>query len=268
MYTADFHTHSLCSPDAGDTMADMAAAAVAAGLDEICFTDHVDLLGWGDYVPGPQFDWSPLEEEVRRARERWGDRIRIRLGAELGELCTDFALAGRYQENMPPVDFLIGSLHVMSERFGRLDFTNIHLVNDRFDQVIEDYLAQQLEQVAWGRFSVVGHLTLPLRYANERHHLNRSFAGHMDGVEQVLRAVVEKGLGIECNTNRGGMFLPDGEILRLYRRLGGEIVTLGSDAHRPEHVGLGIREGQELLRACGFRYFCTFEQRNPVFHPL
>ena len=268
MYTADLHTHSLCSPDAEYTMWDMAQAAVEAGLDEICFTDHVDLRPWLRYVPPEEFDWTPLTEEYRRAREKWGDRITIRLGAEMGEMCTDFARADRYQANMPPLDFIIGSLHVMSQRFAYRDFTRINEVDDQFDQVVEDYLAQQLEHVAWGRFSVVGHLTLPLRYANERHHLNRSFARHMDGVEQVLRAVVDRGLGIECNTNRGGMCLPDGEILRLYRRLGGEIVTLGSDAHRPGHVGCGIREGQALLKECGFRYFCTFAQMKPVFHPL
>lgn len=249
-------------------MCDMVEAAVQAGLDEICFTDHVDLRAWRSYVPPEEFDWSPMLRDYREAQEKWGDRITIRLGAEMGEMCTDFSRAEGYQANMPSLDFIIGSLHVMSQRFDFRDFTRIDEVNDCYDQVIEDYLAEQLEHVAWGRFSVVGHLTLPLRYANERYHLGRSFQRHMDGVEQVLRAVIDRGLGIECNTNRGGMFLPDGEILRLYRRLGGEIITLGSDAHRPGHVGLGIREGQELLRQSGFRYFCTFEQRKPVFHQL
>ena len=267
-YIADVHTHSRCSPDANYSMSEMAEAAVMAGLDEICFTDHVDLRSWRDYVPPERFDWTPMVEEYRRAVDQWGHRIKIRLGAEMGELCTDFAKAERYQEDMPPIDFIIGSLHVMSGRFGYRDFTHVDEVADQFDEAVADYLAEELTHVEWGRFSVVGHLTLPLRYANERYHMDRSFAGHMEAVEQVLRAVVDKGLGIECNTNRGGMFLPDGDILRLYRRLGGEIVTLGSDAHRPSHVALGIREGMELLHACGFRYYCTFQQMKPEFHPL
>lgn len=268
IYTADTHTHSRCSPDASYSLAEMAEAAAAAGLDEICLTDHVDLRPWRDYVPPERYPWQTLVEEVREARERLGDRITIRLGAEMGEMVTDLPKAEVYWQDRPALDFVIGSLHVMGERFGYLDFTHIDQVADRYDEVIEDYLAQQLRHIAWGKFSVLGHLTLPLRYANERFHMGVTFEKHMDGVTAVLRALVEKGIGLECNTNRGHSPLPGAEILGLYREMGGEIVTLGSDAHRPESVGLGIREGQALLRQCGFRYYCTFREMRPEFHPL
>ncbi|MBP3521308.1 MAG: hypothetical protein J6J87_08190 [Oscillospiraceae bacterium] len=57
-------------------------------------------------------------------------------------------------------------------------------------------------------------------------------------------------------------------ILELYRDLGGEILTVGSDSHRPEHLGAYIREGQELLKSLGFKRFCTFEGMKPVFHEM
>lgn len=268
VYMADTHMHSRRSPDGVYTLAEMAEAAVGAGLDEICLTDHVDMRPWRAYVPPEHYPWDNLLEEVREARERWGDRITICLGAEMGETVTDLPRAEVYWRERPGLDFVIGSLHVMGERFDHLDFTHIDQVADRYDEVIEDYLANQLRHIAWGNFSVMGHLTLPMRYANERFHMGVTFEKHMDGVERVLRALVEKGIGLECNTNRGHDPLPGAEILQLYRQLGGEIVTLGSDAHRPEHVGLGIREGQALLRQCGFRYFCTFREMKPVFHPL
>ena len=50
--------------------------------------------------------------------------------------------------------------------------------------------------------------------------------------------------------------------------LGGEIVTLGTDAHTPGFVGCAVREGQALLRACGFRRFAAFRQGKPVWHEL
>ena len=125
-----------------------------------------------------------------------------------------------------------------------------------------------LELARWGQFQVLGHLTLPLRYINEHHGEHMTFRRHMDRVEEVLRTVIPKGVGIECNTNRGNEPLPGEEILRLYRSLGGEIITLGSDAHRPEDVGCFIRQRQELLRTCGFRYFTTFERGRPLFQAL
>ncbi len=267
MYPIDYHLHSDCSGDGTASMADMAAAAVGAGLGEICFTDHLDVVLPGE-APAP-FDPAGLAAAHRLAVERWGERVTIRLGLELGEMVADFAEADRLLALAPPVDFVIGSRHLMNRRFGCLrGFTQVDRVAGRWDEVIEDYLTELLAHVKWGHFSVVGHLTLPLRYAVERHGMDVSFAGHMDSVEQVLRAVVERGIGIECNTNRGHMPLPGEEILRMYRRLGGEIITLGSDAHRPGHVGLGIREGMELLRACGFAYVCTYEKMKPIFHKL
>ena len=85
---------------------------------------------------------------------------------------------------------------------------------------------------------------------------------------EIFRLLMERGLGIEVNTNRGGMPLPDGKWLTMYRSLGGEIITLGSDAHCAKDVGRGIREGQALLRECGFRRFCTFTAMKPVWHEL
>lgn len=77
-----------------------------------------------------------------------------------------------------------------------------------------------------------------------------------------------KGIGIECNTNRGNTPLPDADILKLYRSLGGEIITLGSDAHVTNHLGCAIPARQELLRDCGFRYFTTFDRMKPSFQAL
>ena len=130
------------------------------------------------------------------------------------------------------------------------------------------YLTLVLETAKWGKFSVLGHLTLPLRYMNENHGMHMSFDGFEDEVSQVFRALIENGCGIECNVNRGNTPLPDAKWLRLYHELGGEIITIGTDAHTPEFVGMRARETQELLKSCGLNYVCTFEKKKPVFHKI
>ena len=170
---------------------------------------------------------------------------------------------------MPPLDFLIGSQHQLSQAFGNED---LYFAAARDPAVgrkqIRDYLEQVYQLANWGKFSVLGHLTLPLRYMNENNGLHMTFDGFEGEVEAVFRALIDRGCGIEVNTNRGHVPLPDEKWLRLYRACGGEIITLGSDAHSPDLVGCGIREGQELLRRCGFTHFCTFERKKPRFHPL
>lgn len=270
MYLADYHTHSRISPDARTPMADMAGAAIAAGLDELCFTDHVEPITWGSTrLRETPYDWSALVEEYRAAREAAGDRITLRLGIELGDAPWSFSHTETLIADAPELDFVIGSVHMLSERFKGVDLYFFDPKDESEARAgMADYLGQVQKLVEWGRFNVLGHLTLPLRYLNENRGFHLTFDGFEDEIEHILRTLIENGRGIELNTNRGNTPLPDGKWLRMYRRLGGEITTLGTDAHTPEYVGCAIRERQQLLKACGFRRFCTFERQKPIWHEL
>ena len=137
-------------------------------------------------------------------------------------------------------------------------------------------IAEQLQKtyapvtfvLPFDRFTVLGHLTLPLRYFNEMRGLHTSFDPYEAEIREILKTLIENGRGIELNVNRGNTPLPDAKWLRIYRELGGELITLGTDAHSPEHVGRFIRERQTLLKECGFTRFCTFEKQMPVWHAL
>ena len=269
MYLADYHTHSAASPDGSLTVRRLAEAAVRAGLDEICVTDHVDTVLWGSHAPREHFDWSELLKQLAEARETYAGRLAIRLGAELGEAPMGFERAERLLGEAPKLDFVIGSVHMAGEKFQHFDLYFIEKGSKTYyHSVIDSYLEDVLRLAKWGKFSVLGHLTLPLRYINENLGEQLTFDGHCQQCEEIFRALIQNGCGIECNTNRGNTPLPDAPLLKLYRRLGGEIITLGSDAHSAEFVGCCIRERQELLRQCGFRYFCTFEEGKPIFRAL
>ena len=269
MYLADYHTHSDCSPDGSETIARMAEAALAHGLDEICITDHVDTIYWGSKAPRWDFDWPKALAELEEARRLYGDRLTIRLGAELGEATMSFQRAQHLLDHAPKLDFVIGSVHMAGEKFGNFDFYYIEKNTETYyHALIDSYLEDVLRLAEWGRFSVLGHLTLPLRYMNENLGEHMTFDDHMGQVEDIFRTLIPKGLGIECNTNRGHTPLPDAPLLRRYREMGGEVITLGSDAHSCDMVACAIRERQQLLRDCGFRYFCTFEGGKPVFRRL
>ena len=113
MYLADYHVHSSCSPDGHVTMADMAAEGIRRGLNEICFTDHVDTIQWGTtHLRTDTFDWAAVEKQYADAAARYGDRIRLKLGAELGEAYLGFDCAEKQMAGAPPLDFVIGSVHM------------------------------------------------------------------------------------------------------------------------------------------------------------
>ena len=269
MYFADYHTHSRVSPDAFSSMTEMAEAAIRQGLQEICFTDHVEPIWFGSTAPRKTYDWAPLTEEFRAAQAAVGDRIRLRLGVELGDAVWDLDRSQAIMARAPALDFVIGSIHILSERMDGRDLYSLAPGDEAETQAcLADDLGQIQRLARWGGFHVLGHLTLPLRYLNENRGMHVSFDGFEAEMEAIFRTIIPKGIGIELNTNRGNTPLPDGKWLRMYRSLGGEIVTQGTDAHAPDAVGCAVREGQALLRESGFRRFCTFRGGKPQWHDL
>ena len=269
MYLADYHTHSRISPDAKHSMVEMAEAALAAGMDEVCFTDHMEPVAWNGRDPIESYNWAGLSREFAEAQAALGDRIQLRLGIELGEAVLDLPRTAALLAAGPELDFIIGSTHILSERFGMVDLYFFQPSDEEEALLgIADYLALVKRTAECGQYDVLGHLTLPLRYLNENRGFHLSFDPFESEVEDILRTVVRSGRGIELNTNRGNTPLPDEKWLRMYRDLGGEIITLGTDAHTPEFVGCAVRERQALLRRCGFTRFCTFEKRQPIWHDL
>lgn len=264
---ADYHTHCSCSEDSDTPPEQQVLAALNCGLEELCLTDHADTADRAG-VPGPDdYDWSAVRRVNREMRERFGDRIALPLGVEVGAARLD--LADRWLDTIPEIDFVIASQHHVSGRCGGIDLWDYRFPQGQLETMLEDYFDDLLAVAKWGRFSVLGHMTLPLRYMMKAGLPPADLTPYRDRIDAVLRRLTESGLGLECNTSRGvGPRLPGEDILRRYRELGGEIITLGSDAHTPEFVGAGIREAQELLRECGFRYVCTFRERKPVFHKL
>lgn len=269
MYLADYHTHTRVSQDASRSMTEMAEAALAAGLDEICFTDHMEPVEWESTRLRASYPWDHLASDFREAQAAMGDRIRLRLGIELGDAVWGIENTERLLAQAPPLDFIIGSVHMLSPAYGGQDLYYFDPPDEAAALAgIRDYLDQVRKMVDWGGFSVLGHMTLPLRYLNENRGFRLTFDPFEEEAADIFRTLIGKGLGIELNTNRGNTPLPDEKLLRLYRALGGEIITLGTDAHRRRDVGRAIREDQALLRRCGFRRFCTFDQGEPVWHEL
>lgn len=258
MYLTDYHTHSLLSPDGYVPLAEMARAAMDAGLSELCLTDHCDLLtGHGE--PVRAYDWAPAVEQFHQTFPQFEGKLKLRLGMEFGSGHLDPAAADTILAQ-PELDFVIGSVHNMSPGAGALDFYYVKY-NSRADcdRALDDYFDSLDELAKTDYYDVLGHIIYPLRYM----HGLGSMDPYYDRIHALLRAAVELGRGIEVNTYRGKTVEEWRPVLERYKDVGGELVTVGSDAHRPEHVGLGVREAYGLLKDVGFRYVAVYEKRKP-----
>ena len=134
----------------------------------------------------------------------------------------------------------------------------------------ERYYEEMLDLVNhYQHYSVLGHVDLIARYDERGSYPFEKIKPYL---EKIFKRVIEDGKGIEFNTSfhRYGLkdTTPSRDILKLYRDLGGRIVTIGSDSHRPEHLGAYVQEEKELLSDLGFTVFCTYEKMRPIFHSL
>lgn len=267
-YLADYHTHTYISGDSRSTLLENITQAHRIGLPELCMTEHWNLLNQkGERLP-THYDFSPVLQQWEQLRETWADRIQVRLGIELGNSTVDTA-AVEDGLKLPELDFVIGSLHSMSlARDGVGIFTCAKSCTDRALALdaLEDYVQQMEELVGAGTFDVLGHIIYPLRYFPTEFHL--SLDPWQERLDELLTKVIASGKGIELNTSQGSTIRQWTPLLIRYRDLGGEIITLGSDAHRPEYIGAGFDQAVELLRTLGYRWVCTYRQRIPQFHSI
>ncbi|MCI8537292.1 MAG: PHP domain-containing protein [Oscillospiraceae bacterium] len=266
MYLTDYHTHSSCSHDGHVTMREMAEAACGLGLAELCITDHCDTLdgegGWSS-----AYDWAPVLAQYEEARQALAGRMTVRLGVELGNASSDLT-ASRAWLNQPALDLVIGSIHCWSMAAGGKDY-----YFDKYDtpekcaRTMEDYFGQMAELVsAPDCFDVLGHVIYPIRYMN-RDGQNPSLAPYEEQIRDIFRRAAGQGRGMEINTYRGRTIEEWKPVLTWFRESGGEIVTIGSDAHQIDQLA-GHRAAYELLEACGFRYFACYEKRKPLLRRL
>ena len=144
MYLADYHVHSRVSPDASASMAEMAEAAIRQGLHELCFTDHVEPIRFGTTEPRADYDWAPMAAEFAAARAAAGDRIQLRLGAELGDAVWGTERMEAMLAKAPELDFTIGSIHTLSEGQGGRD---LYFLSPKDEGETRACLADYLGQV-------------------------------------------------------------------------------------------------------------------------
>lgn len=262
----DCHMHTLCSPDGCAPLADMAAAALKAGMSAICVTDHCDLLDVHGQ-PDSSFRWKPIEEQLSLARPQFAGALPIRMGVELGEAWEDPALSQRITSH-PELDFVIGSVHNLSREDGGLDFYYVNYDCEEIcHKVLRSYFGCMEALSQLDCFDVVGHVIYPLRYMNIRDGNHVTLDAYLPQLERIFHNLIAHDKGIEVNTCRGQTVEDWRQTLALYRDCGGRIITLGSDAHEPRDVGKGIAQAAALLKEYGFD-LAVFAGRQPQFFKL
>lgn len=270
------HCHSLNSGDVdksrGASIDALCARAAELGLGSIAVTDHLEI----DQTMGnifPPLDNEGIRRDIYAAKEKYKGKLEVVYGVELAQAChkmqktQDILAEYKY-------DFIIGSVHCVR---GFPDFSDMEYqsVSDQMLAHSWDlYLAEMREMVEWGGFDTLAHITYPYRYFHRhgRENIINVYEKGREQFEPVLKRIIEKGIALEVNTSglrqRDGCTFPHTDLIKFYRELGGELVTVGSDAHYACDLASDIADIYKLLKELGFENAVTFRERKPVYHKL
>lgn len=261
----DMHTHSDHSFDGNHSCILLCENAVEKGMDGIAITDHCE-------IDAKNFDFrafcSNQIVETFKAKKFFEGRLLVLQGIELGQAVYNLELSNRILGKYK-YDFVLGSIHNLRDMddFFYLDF-NKYDVNE----LLEQYFDTLIELCNWGGFDSLAHLTYPLRYIAARTDLKIDLNKYSDKIEFILKSLIQNGKALEINTS--GLFqeikdfLPNKSIVKWYKDLGGEYITIGSDSHFCNKLGNGIEEGMKMAKECGFDNFTIYQNRAPIVLPI
>ena len=274
----DCHTHTQYSVDSEADIIQMIEKARKLNLSAYAVTDHCECNRWypeeyyGDVTTYRYFDFGKDFENsvssVTALKEKYDGRLNLICGVEMGQATHNFEIAEKIVSDKR-VDFVIGSMHQLPENedFAFLDYTSYTI--DEIYELTECYFNEIYKLCKWGKFDVLGHLTYNLRYIKCNAGIELDINRFDEIIAESFRELVQKGKGIEINTsgyrqNYGDSF-PSLKYVKLFRDLGGEIISVGSDAHTVEDLGRNVADGARTALEAGFEHLCYFKERKPNF---
>ena len=265
MASFDFHMHTDSSPDGHASAFDMCCSAIEKGIKHIALTDHLDFPDYetDDYANRVIRSWDEMTSVLPRVE----GKLIVSRGIELGSPLlmpevTDEVL------NTHPYDFVLASLHQLGRNpdFYFVDFTKVDII-----RTIDEYFTGLYNIVEWGRFSSLSHLTYPFRYIPKELAPN-DYSRWMDQIDEIFKLLIDKNLSMEINTSglrkAIGVTSPDMPLIKRYKELGGQMITIGSDAHYAQDVGADIDTAIEMAKTVGFKYAAVYKELKPTMISL
>ena len=259
---ADYHVHTSFSDDSNYPMEDCIKRAIKLKFDEICFTEHTDYGCVTSYC----CDRKAYYNKFLEYKEKYKNKISLKFGMEFGAQAHHIDFFNNVFKEYP-FDFILLSFHQIEDKeLWNNDF-QFGKTQDEYNKIYFEEMYNTVK--VFDNFSVLAHMDLMRRYDS---HGEYPFEKSKEQIEEILKYIISKGKGIEVNTSsfRYGLkdLCPSKEIIKLYKELGGEIITIGSDSHRESQVGDHILYIHEVLKSMGYKYFTTFDKMKPNFHEL
>ncbi len=247
----DMHVHSDNSPDGNHSPMYICEQAYDKHLRAVAFTDHCEI----DKYYQEKYNHMVLHSyfECSKARIAFEGQLLVMIGLEIAQPLYDKKLTEKII-NTRPYDVVLGSIHTPDG----FDCDIKEIEYDKIDvyEFMKGYFRQLTEISYSDEIDVLAHITCPIRRIQGKYNIDFDYALISKETDELLKAIIENNKSLEINTSGLrqliGRTMPDENIIKRYKELGGKHITIGSDSHSAYDVGGGIREGMLLAKKCGF----------------
>ncbi|MBQ7901477.1 MAG: histidinol-phosphatase HisJ family protein [Clostridia bacterium] len=266
----DMHIHTDASHDCRQTIDEVCLTAIRRGLNGIAICNHAD-MGPCD-VPNSYEEMCKCVVDVAASRKKYN--LDILQGIEMAEYVYD-PEKGKKMLGICNYDVILGSVHYVKYKdidyaYSKVDFGSMS--EDDVKGFLDEYFLRVTEMIEKTEFDVLAHLTCPIRYINGKYGKNIDIMEHREQIQSILDMIVERSIALEINTSGIGTgladFMPHKDIVQMYAKAGGRLVTISSDAHVPDRIGTGLEEAKKMLKEADFDTYCYYKGRAPQFIKL
>lgn len=271
MITIDTHLHTAFSSDSETPMEAMILQGIRLGMKTLCFTEHFD----PDYPDNPEgldflVDFDSYQNTFLSMKEKYQSQIELLYGIELGvQGHLKETLDTFYRQYGSAFDYIINSCHIVD---GMDPYDGIYFQQYSVKDGLRHYFESILNNLnTFSDFQSLGHLDYISRYIPGSVP-EFIYSEYQDILDELFLYLIRHDKALEINTAgwKAGLLWPNPhiDILKRYRELGGELITIGSDAHKPEHMAFGFKKLPELLHSVGFESCVIYRKQQPFSIPI
>ena len=277
MKKIDSHSHTLNSIDASFSIDEMCVSAIEKGVSGLTVSDHADIFDYEGTYSYERICRSV--KSVDEARKRYGDKLLVLKGVELGDIYAD-RTGTKELLKIDSYDVLLGSVHAVpfedvNDFCSQISFDEKCFSNEKINGFLREYFKLIRNMIEYDDIDVVCHLLYPTRYMIRKYGRKVDLSLFSDQIEDILKAIIEKGLSLEVNVSGFDgeydpcdSFSPGEDVLKRYFALGGRMITIGSDAHSPDKVANRFDEAARILKGYGFTSYYYYQSRKPIEVPF
>lgn len=264
----DTHIHTNNSHDSEQSIDALCRSAIEKGVKAVSLTDHADPYAYTEEHNTKVI--LGMLKDAEYAKKAYGNKLKILCGVEMGEYPYNIEMS-KMLCNLAELDIILGSVHSFA-----MDNGKSHFSRDILDETVpmekiafqtDRYFDRILLTAKIADIDVLCHLTYPLRYINGKYKRGLDIGMYADKITKILKTIIERNIALEINTARLGTDFnytaPTFDIVNEYYSLGGRLVTIGSDAHKPERIANGFAQVKKELKEIGFDEYHYFEKRKP-----